>query len=636
MSNFMLKFKFGLKARLGLIPGTSRLEMQNIELKKEYDEFVRYGESKEPERFRELEELVTSQDFKDRVKHINNLRFKDTEAYHKFMEYKSMKNSREFKGYFRFVSSVEYKDFLTLDNSDEIKELEDLGNFVNSDQFKTIKRSKFKDSEAWYKYLDYKRLKKTQGIMDYFKIKHSKNYKALKELEGSKKLTHFEELHQLVNSSEFQVMKRTLKAAELKKTSEYAKYKEYLGLKSEPDIKAWLQLQEDKAFANFKLMELSPELGKYVNLENFVNSSDYINAKKDFEINKASELHKLNDYKTLKKSVKIRAYYKLKNSKDLKHYRMLHNSSELEKFQELEKYINTDEFKENKAYLESRDKFKKSPEYQKMKEYKELKKSPKLKWYNKLEGSDKFIDLIKWKLVFSDDFTGNDLDKSKWLTSFYWGGQLLKEGYSLASDKHFYTEGKNHEVNDSQLKLYTKKETAAGKAWDQEIGFFPKEFEYTSGLVNTGDSFRQQYGAFEARVRMHSSPSVFHAFWMISDKAVPHIDIFRFSGKNKKRIELNNFWTADNDSKEIQKNSGSIGGMDFSRGFFIFRLEWYPEKLVWKINNTIVKIEEHGVPQEPMYILFSSGVNSDASGKGLPTSFDIDWVRCYRLNDNVK
>ncbi len=474
MSNYMLKFKFGLKSRLGLIPGTSRIEAQDIELKKEYEEFLRYEESSEPQRFVELEELVTSQDFKDRKKYIQSQRFKDSDAYSRLMDYKAMKKSSLFKAYFRFVSSKFFPDFQKFDNSEEVKKLEAAG--------------------------------------------------------------------------------------------------------------------EDKN----------------------------------------------DEYSTLRKSPGIKAYYKLSRSKDLEAFRKLHDSPELKKFNELENYVNSDEFKSTKKHLESRDKFKKTPEYKQLTDYQELKKSKKLKWYYKCKESGKFNELSKWKLVFSDDFAGQELDRNKWLTSFYWGKKLLKESYSLASDNHFYTDGKNHEVANSMMKLHTRKEQITGQAWDPELGFYPKNFEYTSGLINTGESFRQQYGAFEAKVRMHRSTSVYHAFWMLSDKMVPHIDIFRFSGKKKRRIELNSFWEVKGKRNEIRRNSDNVGGIDFSKGFFIYRFEWYPDRMVWKINNTVVKTSHEGIPDEPMYILFSSGVESNPSGNGLPTTMDIDWVRCFSHDGDKK
>ncbi|TVR75212.1 MAG: glycosyl hydrolase family protein [Marinilabiliales bacterium] len=472
MSNFMLKFKFGLKSRLGMLTGTSRIEAQNTALKQEYEEFLSYEESKEPQRFDELEEIVTSQDFRDRKKFINNQRFKGSDAHEKFKEYNSMKRSPEFKGYFRFIGSNYFPDFKKFDNSPEINKID-------------------------------------------------------------------------------------------------------------------ANREEDK-----------------------------------------------DEIATLRKSPGINAYYKLAKKKDLTHYRKIDGSPELEKFRELEEYVNSDEFKKTREYLEMKDKFSGTPEHQQEKEYLELKKSKKLKWYHKAKASGKFDEVKKWKLEFEDDFSGKSLDGKKWLTTYFWGKELLKEGYSVASDLHFYTEGKNHEVADKLLKLHTRREPVTGQAWDPALGFFPKDFEFTSGLVNTGASFRQKYGAFEAKVRMHRAPSVWHAFWMLSEQMVPHVDVFRFSGKKRNRIEFNNYWTSNGDKQNIRKSSETVGGIDFAKGFFIFRLEWYPGMLVWKINNTVVKKITQGIPQEPMYILFSSGVDSE-DGNGLPTSMDIDWVRGYNLAEET-
>jgi beta-glucanase (GH16 family) len=467
MSNFIKKFRFGLRSRFGLLPGTSRLEVRDAGLRQEYEEFIKYKESGEPKRFIELEELVTSQDFRDRKKYISSQRFKDTEAYQKLLEYNAMKNSPEFKGYLRFVTSKYFADFMKFDNSEEVKKLNAAG------------RSK------------------------------------------------------------------------------------------DPEIEI------------------------------------------------------------LGKSPGIKAYYKLSKSKDLPHFRRLYGSERLARFEALEKYINSEDYRETKEYMQSRDKFKKSREYEQLMEYRELKKSPRLKWYFKLKNSKKFSEIKKWKLEFYDEFEGNQLDREKWLTAFYWGKQLLSESYSLASDLHFYTDGNNHEIKDSTLRIHTRKEKVSGKAWDPAIGFYPKEFEYTTGLVNTGESFRQKYGAFEAKVRMHPSPSVYHTFWLLSDQMVPHIDIFRFSGNARKRIQFNSYSEMPEGPKKILKNTGEVGGPDFSRGYFIYRFEWYPDRMVWKINDTVVRTETENVPQEPMYLLFSSGVESSGDENGLPTSLDIDWVRCY-------
>ena len=120
---------------------------------------------------------------------------------------------------------------------------------------------------------------------------------------------------------------------------------------------------------------------------------------------------------------------------------------------------------------------------------------------------------------------------------------------------------------------------------------------------------------------------LFWAFWMISDRAVPHIDIFRFNGKNKKSVEFSNYWQDNSD--RVNNSSDQITGIDFSKGYFIFRFEWFPDQMLWKINNVLVRKEERGIPDESMYLIFSSGINGENGAEGLPTSLDIDWVRCF-------
>jgi hypothetical protein len=272
-----------------------------------------------------------------------------------------MKGSREFRGYFKITSSREFDDFIRLDNSREIEEFEELNRYIRSSEFKAVKNTKFKDSEAWKKYLEHKRLKNTPEIKDYFKIKHSSEYKALKELEGSMKLSHFEELHQMVNSAEFIIMKKNMNAAEFRNTPEHDKYKEYLALKSGSDIRAYQKIQADKAYANFSMMENSKELDHYLNLEKFVNSLISGMPGKISNWSKATELIKQRIIKPLIIPSRFKSYYRIKNSKNLKYFLQLRNSPELERYLELDKYIGSDEFKETKAWMESRDKFKKSP-----------------------------------------------------------------------------------------------------------------------------------------------------------------------------------------------------------------------------------------------------------------------------------
>lgn len=73
-----------------------------------------------------------------------------------------------------------------------------------------------------------------------------------------------------------------------------------------------------------------------------------------------------------------------------------------------------------------------------------------------------------------------------------------------------------------------------------------------------------------------------------------------------------------------------FNGSKFLNNFNIYSVEWSPDKLVWKINDIKVKIQTNNIPQEPMFLNFSSGLFSDTTNGRLPGQMEIDWVKCYR------
>ena len=166
------------------------------------------------------------------------------------------------------------------------------------------------------------------------------------------------------------------------------------------------------------------------------------------------------------------------------------------------------------------------------------------------------------------------------------------------------------------LKSYTKSQKVTGKVWSATKGFSTKEFSYTSGLINSGAGFRQKYGIFSAKIKL-GDPNAKNAFWMLADKITPHIDICRTS---KGKVWSDFFSSKGNNVKT------SIGSR-YANDFYIYTLEWTSDKLVWKINNTVVFTQTNDVPQEPMYVILSGGTDKPLNGM---TSMEIDWVRVYK------
>jgi beta-glucanase (GH16 family) len=445
----------------------------------------------------------------------------------------------------------------------------------------------------------------------------------------SDELKRYEELDAFVNSKEFEDIKKYIKSQKFKDTDEHKKLLRYIELKKSKIFKDYFKMRDSRELEEFQRTEKSGEVEKLEALEKFVNSADFEKKKSGLsakEFKQSDEYQQYQQYKQLKKSPSLRKYYKIKSSEKFINYSEVIGSEKLTEYDELERFVNSEEFKEVKTYmaLSPDKKFKRSEEFKRLQEYTELKKSDKIKWYYKVKDSNKFDELKNWEVTFEDDFDTNGLDKEKWLTRYFWAEKLLHAPYSLVHDMHFMTDGDNLSVQNSQLTITTRAEKVVGKAWDVEKGFFDKEFDYTSGIVNTGDSFRQQYGRFEAKIRFHGNGPVIQDFWLLGQQMVPHVDI----GKYEKTFYVTaNYWGNPNEKGGIKKKRSRFAASRVKNKFYIYTLEWTPEKLVWKINNNEVKTVTEGVPREPMYVILSAGLAKKPSNSFTSAAMDIDWVR---------
>jgi beta-glucanase (GH16 family) len=376
------------------------------------------------------------------------------------------------------------------------------------------------------------------------------------------------------------------------------------------------------------------ELEAFADLEDFINSGDFKRQKEEiekFSFKDTKEYKKFEEYELLKKSESLVFYFKFRDSKENKNYTNLHNSDRIKKFEEAKAYIESDEFIRFKAYATKSPKkrWQESKEFEKLQEYEALKGNDKIVWYFKNADSKKFNWHRVWSETFFDDFSGKKIDTKKWLTRYYWGDKMFKGSYSLSHDKHFVTDGANLVIDDGHLHIVTRKEEIKGKSWSHEYGFITREFGYTSGLINTGNSFQQKYGTFEAKIKFHSSADLQNAFWLVSKTLVPRIDI----ANAREKVVFGTAWGDPKNPSSIKNNSKTKKRSKFTSDYFIFCLEWTPLRLKWKINGMEIASTTQGVPSESMYLVLSSGLQKDVNNGLLPAMMEIDWVRCYQHND---
>ncbi len=460
-----------------------------------------------------------------------------------------------------------------------------------------------------------------------------KDHKEFNAYSKSEELARFKELEKSVNTSEFASKAKAIKSQKFKDTEEYKKEREYLSLKKSKDIKTYFKVKESRDLEEYKLTDKSDDLKKYQDLSEYVNSVEFSSTKQSAgKEYKGSDPHQKElEFLRLKKSSSIKKYFKFKKSSKLVTYDQVKGSDRLNRLKELEEIINSEDFKKTKDYmaLKPQAKYEQSSEYKLEKEYLELKKSEKIVWYQQLLKKNEFDKLKEWELTFEDDFLEESLDKGKWMTNYYWGEKLLKDTYALPGDKHIYTKGKNLEISGSVLKIITKKESTSGKAWDPVMGFKNVDFDYTSGLVSTGKSFRQQYGKVRAKIRMSGAP-VRQAMWMVADNILPHIDVAKIENG---KIFYGNFWGNIAEKGGVKKKIVKKGAGKFTSDFFIYSVEWSPEKITWKINEKVVLTQTQGIPQDPMYLVLSAGVTNGATEHQLPAVMEVDWVKAYKKAD---
>ena len=510
---------------------------------------------------------------------------------------------------------TEFEKLHTFSESDLLANYKKLDGLVNSSDFiqkrKEIESLQYKNSEEQIKEKEFISLQKAKDIVLYFKTIGRNELKRFKDLDGSEKIIEFEKLEAFIKSPEFRE-KQKMRPIRFKDTEEYIKFHEYKSLKGDPEVKAFIKSKGKGEITKTKTIL------RYEELDAFTKSSAFLAKKnmKPITFKDSEEYKKLLEYNRKKGSPEIKEFYKFKASKEYANYLNTHNSKRLERYTELKDYVATTEFRDKKTYLLDKKRFEKTEMFRHTEEYNKLKKNPDIIWFFKVKDSNKFDILKNRELTFSDEFDGDKLDTKKWLTNYYWGEKLLKDRYSAESDLHAYTEKENFEIRNSFLKILTKPQRITGKAWSTVNGFTTKEFSYTSGLINSGNSFRQKYGVFTAKIKL-GDPIAKNAFWMLADKITPHIDICHTS---KGKVWFDYFSAKGNNAKT------SLGSR-YAKDFFIYSLEWTSDKLVWKINNTEVFTQTSDVPQEPMYVLLAGGLDKPINGM---TSMEIDWVRVYQ------
>lgn len=587
MADIATKSKVYILPGFSSVPRTSKIEADRDKLLKDFEDFNKFEQSQELKDFYELQEYINSKEFSQLQEKIAK---EKSEENARIASFQDQKKSKVFRKYFQFGESQKLKDHKAFASSKELADYLELEKLVLSAAFSEQK-------------------KKAEKLLDELNQKE----KELKNLEKSSNIRFF---HKFSVSPDLERFRKIAAAVDSKKKAEE---------EESADSKFYRKFRESAKYKRFNEIEKSAELKKYNDLKAETGSAEFRKSMEKAGAELKELKAKLEKYNGLKKSKPFRDYFRFAESARYKDFVAFSDSKQLKDYLELEKYLQSEEHRNKLAEITKKE----AGATEKKKDFEEFRNSKKYKWYTGLKDSDVFDELKKWELTFSDEFNGNNLDREKWLARYFWGEKLINDAYGQDSDHAFPTDGKNITIKDSILKIELRREMCSGKVWKPPFGFVPKEFEYTTGLINTGKSFWQKYGKIEAKIRVNFARPAQYSFWMTTGKILPHIDIMRLE-KNKSNLTTAHFWGDTATGKTPEHKLVDKKGPDVSKDFFIYTLEWTKEKLVWKINGVVVNEQTQGVPQEEMCIAFSLNLLNRPVDSKLPLSMEIDWVRCYK------
>jgi len=275
-----------------------------------------------------------------------------------------------------------------------------------------------------------------------------------------------------------------------------------------------------------------------------------------------------------------------------------------------------------------------------------------------------------WVSVWTDEFEGSDLDRTKWeAEESCWGGGN--------NERQCYTDRpENIEVVNGllRLKAYPETYTAAQYPQGWPDGRGPQVTQqYTSGKVRTRELADWTYGRFSARMKLPSGQGTWPAFWMLPADNVyggwaasGEIDIMEAVnlgascsectgdvGENRSSGALHYGGEWPNNTFQVDHNT-LPGGADAKDQYHVFAVEWGEGRINWFVDGVkffsldadqwssgaVSKDTHPNAPfDQDFYLMLNlavgGGLSEDNNDRGFvaenfPAEVLVDWVRVYQ------
>ena len=239
-----------------------------------------------------------------------------------------------------------------------------------------------------------------------------------------------------------------------------------------------------------------------------------------------------------------------------------------------------------------------------------------------------------WKLTWSDEFNGPDgsaPDPAKW--SYVISGN----GFGNQELEYYTDRPANLRVEHGNLVITARKEAYTGADGQARA--------YTSARLETKGKFQQEYGRFEARMKLPGGQGVWPAFWLLGADVdttgwpgCGEIDIMENVGKEPGKVHGPRY----SGDSPLTGAYALPNGKRFADAFHTFALEWSPSAVKFFVDGHPYETETpDSIPEgkrwvfdHPFFVLLNFAVggkwpgNPDAETR-FPQELLVDYVRVY-------
>ena len=213
-----------------------------------------------------------------------------------------------------------------------------------------------------------------------------------------------------------------------------------------------------------------------------------------------------------------------------------------------------------------------------------------------------------WQMTFSDEFNRGAMDLDKWAA-------VTGPTPHCASRR---TE--NVEIRGGVCRLVTRKKTYLGKQWTEGHLF--------------SRTFTQQYGYFEARMKITAAPGIDCNFWLTADRGQSAVEPFcldvaktRYPNTNLTRVGdlLSGQWYGKLDKWTAPH--------DLSKGYHLYAVEWNEKELIWYFDGREFRRLPNTSCHREVRVHLSTALTSwagEVTDALDGARAEVDYVRVYR------